>query len=492
MPSQESGGHHQQAAQNDYDRTEEYLRAQRAAVEAVHIGRETLDAAVRQGEQLDRAEFLAEETEYKLDRATRMLRGMTWPGWWANKFSHDIAPPEFPTEKQQQKRDEISSILPPLVYEKVPPHCIAAAQAIQNYQANLQVLEACETLEQRETCQMICDEMYQQAKRYVTALHRLPSQPPVGVDPGSNSDSSFDLPDVRQDTKESREFPSRLGKDLQTLRQRQQGAEGVGPRSPMASKTAPTPQNRDEKQSLFSGKAPATSTTAIATGPTGDVQRQQEDHLDTMSKHLEELGSLATHLNTSLAQHSNTLESLDEKNDSMLFKSKMVTRRTDRLIQKKSWTRPKSEFLYTVSIRHLPTGHYLAVSPANSTTLVLSPKFNETCLFGLSKRKSIGSQIFGLQSNYSRRWVGQNLFGQLACSAYYFDKREEWDIDNESDWTRTSLLCASAGWGNGGYLLVQPASNTHNPPVLTIGGGGLEDKKKADLWCVRSEGSEAS
>jgi broad-specificity NMP kinase len=61
----------------------------------------------------------------------------------------------------------------------------------------------------------------------------------------------------------------------------------------------------------------------------------QDDHLDSMARHLDELGSLATNLNASLAHHADTLENLDEKMESNLVKSNAVTRRTDRLIQKK-------------------------------------------------------------------------------------------------------------------------------------------------------------
>ena len=77
-----------------YNREEDYIAARRSAVEAVMVGRETLESAVRQGEQLRNAENLADETEYKLDRATRLLKGMTWSGWLANKFTKDVEPPK--------------------------------------------------------------------------------------------------------------------------------------------------------------------------------------------------------------------------------------------------------------------------------------------------------------------------------------------------------------------------------------------------------------
>ena len=82
------------------------------------VGRETLEAAVRQGEQLRNAENLADETEYKLDRATRLLKGMTWAGWFANKFTSDIEAPQYKT------KSDVAPSGPPRVYEDVPTSCM--------------------------------------------------------------------------------------------------------------------------------------------------------------------------------------------------------------------------------------------------------------------------------------------------------------------------------------------------------------------------------
>ncbi len=424
-----------------YNREEEYASAQRAAVEATMIGRETLETALRQGEQLQNADNLADETEYKLDRATRLLRGMTWTGWWANKFSRDVEPPEY------KASDSLETMPPPKVYDDVPPSCAAAAQSVQNYHANVQVLETCDTMEQKETCKIICDNMYRRAKDEVTALHR------------QQELSQEDL----------QEFPSRLRNDLETLRKRQERTEAGIPAVAFSANVS----TQSAKSVLFGSK----SESSVTSSPIDQIQMQQENHLDFMSRHLDELGSLASNLSSSLALHSDTLESLDGKSESMLLKSKMVTRRADRLVQTKSWTKPKSEFLYTASIRHVATGKYIAVSSSNGS-LILQDKLNETCLFGIWQRQT-SAKVIGWQSKYSNRWVGQNLLGNLVCSAYTFDRREEWDADTD-DWSHTRLLCASAGWGNGGYLMLRKEDQ-----VLMIGGGGLQDKKIAEVWCIQ-------
>jgi hypothetical protein len=437
----------QRQQQNEgYNRAEDYAQAKRAAVEATLVGRETIEAALRQGEQLQNAEQMADETEYTLDRASRVLRGMTWAGWWANKFTSDVKPPDYSNETTANASADGTVYLPPKVYENVPEVCMPAAQAIQNYHANLQVLETCETSEQKETCRGICDSMYMNARREVTKLLQ---RQQMG---NENSDMNFSV---------------RLGKDLKVLRERH---DRVGDNN--SSRSGPSTSNA--KSALFGTVAESQKIPS----PKQEIEQQQDDHLDFMSKHLNELGSLATTLNTSLAQHAETLDSLDEKSDAMLFKSKMVTRRTDYVIQKKSWTKAKKEFLYEGSIRHIASGRFLAVNPT-SNTLQLSDKLNETCIFSIWQRQT-AAKVFGLQSKHTRRWVGQSLLGYLACSAYSFDRREEWDADH-GDWSRTPLLCASAGWGNGAYLLLQKDNDQ-----LTLGTGGLKDKKIADLWCIES------
>ncbi|KAG7349152.1 SNARE domain anchored protein [Nitzschia inconspicua] len=431
-----------------YNRDEEYRDAQRAAVEAISIGRETLETAVRQGEQLQNAENLADETEYKLDKANRLLKGMTWAGWLSNKFSRDVEPPTFNTDGTISR--ETRSILgPPKVYEDVPKSCSGAAQAIQNYHANLQVLEDCETDEQIATCKLICDNMHEHAVKEVETVR-----------------NESDVIDAV-----SKNFAARLQSDIETLRGRQlalqqmrRGLTGAG-----------TPLEKVDKIKLFSD-AKQNPNQGAAASPLDQVKMQQEEHLDSMAKHLRELGSLAGHLNLSLATHSETLDSLDEKNDSLLFKTKMVTRRADRLIQKKAWVQEKAEFVMTAWIQHQSSGKYLSVAPNNDSTLVLSSVLNERCIFGVWKRKS----VYGLQNQYNRRWAGQSLLGQLTCSANSFGRREEWDMDD--GFSDTTLVVASAGWGHGGYLLL----DEKNPTLPIIGGGTLEDKKKAPKWTMKA------
>jgi hypothetical protein len=320
---------------------EGYLAAQRAASEAVLIGRETLESAVRQGEQLQNAERVAEETEYKLDRATRLLRNMTWSGWLANKLTREtLEPPEYKVASFQEPPRQQQQLGPPMVYEHTPPICLAAAQAVQNYHCNLVVLESCDTEEQKDTCIVICNNMYNQATREVGVLQQQQQL---------------------QGSAETVSFVQQLVADVKALRIRQLKSQhlkrgidsgGSSPvrndKTPIASElfqgatttTTSTPSHpKSSTPTSTPNKTTATSplpTTATAASSLSldRVSKIQEDHLDNMAYHLGALNQLASNISHSLEGQNDTLESLDDKSESMLFKSRMNTRRADRLIQK--------------------------------------------------------------------------------------------------------------------------------------------------------------
>jgi hypothetical protein len=470
------------------DRENDYASAQRAATEAIQIGRETLDVTIRQGEQLRNAERIADETEYKLEKANRVLRGMTsWSGWIANKLSRDVEPPEY--KQQPPPTGNSSTVLgPPKVYEHVPNTCGKAAQSLQNYHANLQVLEDCETPEQRETCTLICNNMYLQAVKEIDTVVQ------VGRTTTTNN-SHVTTTSNKQQQQVIQNFISRLRDDLENLRNRQlvlqQLHRGMSMTTEGGVGVVKADHNRtellgDAKGTVGNNKSNSnTPSSASASSPIDFVTAQQDEHLDSMAKHLNELGTLASHLNTSLASHTDTLESLDEKNDSMLYKTKMVTRRADRLIQNKSWVQEKAEFVMYATIQHTSSNKYLSVAPNNDSTVVLSTILNERCVFGIWKRK----RLLGFQNQYNKRWIGQSLLlSQLTCSATTFGRREEWDIDNNVDDTNnwsthpTTLLISSAGWGAGAYLLLDRNGDGTLP---LIGGGGLDDKKLAPTWSIQ-------
>jgi hypothetical protein len=53
-------------------------------------------------------------------------------------------------------------------------------------------------------------------------------------------------------------------------------------------------------------------------------------------------------------------------------------------------------------------------------------------------------------------------------------------FQSENDWEETPLLCASAGWGAGSFVVVRGQNETVN-----IATTGTVSKKTADLFCIK-------
>lgn len=402
---------------------EEYLDAQRAAIEAVYVGRATLEETSRQGEQLSHAEKMANETQYALDKSNRLLKGMTWSGWISNIFSKDIEPPDVAAGEEQQ-----------ISYQGVSNVARPTAQAIHNYQANLMIFDTCETQGQKETCRIVCDTMYQIALKELAKLEPLQTDGQTQI------------------------FKHQFRKDIAFLRRRQDQKQ----------------QKKVKSESFIAIYSPSQPTTAKILTSKSLIQTQQEDHLDMLASNLGELHTMAHSLGEMMGHQHRIMENLDSKSEQMYETSKTVTRRADRLAQQKAWTSAKKTFECYVTIQQLSNGRYMTNC---NGSLNLSEDLSSFAIFALWRRK--GGMI-GLRNKGSCNWIGQTLMGGLACNSSSFGQREEWQIDK--DWSESRLLCASAGWGNGGYLIVKDGQ-------LQIGAGGVEGKAKAETFCIQVVGN---
>lgn len=313
----QQGEEQQLPSSNHYNREEEYSAARRAGSEAILTGRETLEAATRQGEQLENAERMADETGYKLDRAGRVLRGMTWSGWVANMFAKELKTPTTEEEEEEEEEQRKNALIPS-VYENAPPKCRAAAQAVQNYHANLKVLNTCETDEQLETCQIICYKMYDVAHKEIEKV-----QSELEVD---------------EQTEDDHKFLRRIKSDLDSLRSRQDIKRRLQQRRQREKQQETDYQEKREALNLPENadrQDPRLAQFPNASAEQQTILQQQNEHLDGVSEQLDELGNLAISLGEITDRHGHIVESLDNKSDSILEKTRMVTRRADRLIQKK-------------------------------------------------------------------------------------------------------------------------------------------------------------
>lgn len=365
---------------------EEYLDAQRSAVEAVDVARATLEQTERQGEQLLNASRFADQTKYALEKSNRLLRGMTWSGWVQNIFSSDA-------KSYDSSIDRI--VESPILMEEIPPFAKAAAQSILNYQANLTILDLCESSEQRDTCKLICKEMYQGARRELNKLH-------VDTNPT---------------------IVQHLSRHLAQLQQHEQEINH---------KHSQIQRKRDDFESMSSSKQ-------------SGLSKQQEGHLTFLASNLAELNIMADSLHESLENQNRVTEKLEDESNMIDEQTKRVTRRADRLVQYKNWIPPKKKFEKWISIKHIESGRYLSIS---KTSVVVVDSFQpETCVFGVWMRQN---GLIGLKNKFSNRFLGQTMLGSLSCSSSSFGQREEWQTDE--NWEETKLLVASAGWGQGGYI----------------------------------------
>jgi len=492
----------QQQQQEQQARLEEYRSAQRAAVESVYVGRATAEAVQHQGEQLRRADRIADDTQYKLDRATRLLKGMTWSGRVANWFTPEVKAPASLNQTSPSTKDGLSLE----TYDALPPDCQGAAQAIRNYHANVSVLMQCETEEQKVTLRQICDEMHRHAVRQLALLTK-------------------DDDDHKAERLQA--YTLQLQGDLDQLRHRQLQSQAQirgllveqvldGGDTADVDTTAGNDNDTAQKEELF-GRKPASSSSSPTTkkatssaspahssSSTQQQQQQQDAHLAVLSASLGELGSIANNLNAGLTQQSKLMNNLDTKAEQLHETSQMVGRRADRLVQTKSWTPAKAVLVGNFGLRHVATGKYLACLHSE---LFLVNQFNPTsCTFGVHQRSSAGgaaassstatTTMVGLQNRGNRKWMGQSfLTGALQCAAGSLGRREEFQLDgnnnnnNDDDhpWSNTRLLCASAGWGQGGYLRVHPATF-----AVSIGGATVADSKNAARWCFIRQEEEAA
>lgn len=427
------------------------VSARQAAAEALEVGRATLAQAQHQGEQLNRAHREADHAQYALDKAGRLLRGMTWSGWVANLFTSDV---DQPTTNDSSRKE------PPLVYEGLPESCNAAAQAIQNYHANLQVLSSCDTRELQQTCTLVCDTMYQTALRQLQILE---SNPTIQA------------------------YHRELQSDLEYLRQRQ--APSTRNPLPVPVTAAPHPSSLKNVDS-----ASSSSNTSSSSSSTSLLIEQQDRHLHLLSQDLGELGLIASSLNEAVQQQTATIDRLTDKSDALTEQSRHVTRRADRLVHHRfgasTWlpfgtgsaSQPQMECQRLI-LRHSDTGLYLTVLRGD---VYLTPRYStEACTLSLHRRPQ--TQLVGLCHTSTKAWLGQGaVLGGMVCSATTMGKREEWQIDfgkeTNNGWSNSTLLCASANWGAGGYVVVRPRDN-----ALILGGSTIEDRSKAARWTIRKE-----
>ena len=470
QPRQQQQQHDDEQADRD-----SYLATRRLAAETVEVARATINQASQQTEQLENADRTADHSAYLLDRSARLLRGMTWSGWVANLFSKDVQVEDY-VGGYEDGKDTANGIAalqlqPPTAsaeeYAHLPPQFQATAQAVVNYRCHLAVLAQCQTPQQSEACASTCAELSDAVRRELR---------------GAVGGAGNGL-DVEEDA--HREAYAQLFRDLEE-------ADQVRKRLVAAMMAA---QQQSKRGGNSGARASTTPHNSLAVGggssssgaPRSKIATKisaQDEHLDALSQNLTELQGIGEALNTTFQHQSGLLDSIHDKTDSLTDRTKAVRRKADRIVHRSKWIKNRPELVAWITIRHARSGLYLCAAGDGGLKLggFGGNDNHPAAIFGKWRRKD--SSIVGIQSKLTRNYVGQTILGYLACSSSTYGRAHEWEIDHDTDdgtgaGKDTAIMCVGANWGNGGWMEVNSADGS-----VSIGGSGLEAKKKAALWRI--------
>eukprot|EP01083_Nonionella_stella_P285344 971253_1 len=383
---------------------EENTEAQRAAAEAVELSRSTLETTLCQGEQLDHCDDLRERHKYIVDKSARLVRGMTWSGWVANAFSKDVAPP--PAETSVKETLCLRNVSQALDNEEVVPEEIEEPATItKNYECNVLLLEQCQSKEEFDALLSICTQLNKSAKKSLEKVRQ-------GHHKNRLSGRSIQI---------LRKLDCKL-EEIESEQKKTVGRMGDSFQLQPMKVSRPNDHAKEGKlETSTSSRAAATGTNTANRiwSKTTDTKlqariEQQDKHLDVMASSIQELLHNGASVGAALEQQNMMLESLNDGADELLEKSKMVSRRADRLSQRSVWRSLKSDFKCCVAIEHVQTKRFLAVEPQNKRRLILQDEFHpETCAFEVHERRG-SCKLVGFRNKCTRTWLGQSALGYIV------------------------------------------------------------------------------
>jgi len=207
--------------------------------------------------------------------------------------------------------------------------------------------------------------------------------------------------------------------------------------------------------------------------------KQQDEHLDAIGSSIQELLHNGSAIETVLDDQNQILEKLDDGTEDIIEQTKMVARRADRIASRPllPWSSPKSDFKCFVAVEHVETRKFLTIEPHKGNKVVLYEDLHpDLSVFEVHERPD--SRLIGFMNICTRKWLGQSTLGYVVCNAKYFGRNEEWELD-DGNMERTKVLCASANWGNGGWLKVDDSNG-----YFSVGGYDSSEKQKASMWSV--------
>mmetsp|Transcript_14618 Transcript_14618/g.27485 ORF Transcript_14618/g.27485 Transcript_14618/m.27485 type:complete len:491 (+) Transcript_14618:56-1528(+) len=456
---------------------EDNLAARRAAAEAVSISRETLQTTVAQGEQLQHCENLQERNRYIVTKSARIIRGMTWSGWMMNMFSKDTEPPPENRKLYNQSDDDDD-----IFKLNLPQEIQDFASIVRNYEFNVKLLDQCDNEHDFDTCLEICDSLrlcVQQALEDLT----------LSSSSSSSSQEYKMMGNEENNVHTTKSIKLRLQKKFIKVKQLQQSiiqqknSKFKGTRQILENNEQQQQQQQESK--ISSSKNVVTSLNPkkiqLWANTNDDVLKErilhQEEHINALQENITELLRNGISMGVSLEQQNQLLDKLDVGADELREETKMITRRADRLSHRSLWRKPPKDFQYRVAFQHVTSQQFLSIEPHNKNKLSLHKTLHpDMSVFDIYERR--GSKLIGIQNKCTGTWLGLSLLGYVVCNSNKFGNNEEWELDDEP-MNKTRILCASAHWGNGGWLEFDAKTET-----FLIGDYGLDSKKNAALWSI--------
>lgn len=225
------------------------------------------------------------------------------------------------------------------------------------------------------------------------------------------------------------------------------------------------PQSQAQQQRQLQGVDRPHDTQSLA-----QVRRVQDQYLDALGRVLDEQRQVGATMGVAIGEQARQMERLADRTDRLQESTRSVIRKASRISQG-SWGE-RAKFVANVAFRDVRSGLFLTV--VGDELRLLEPDVVRSCQFAAHTHQS---SISGFRSCVTGKWVGQTLLGSLKVKGGGFGRNEEWEVDWKAP-DRTFLMCCSANWGNGGYLMVDDKGE------LRIGGYDVKDRQEAARFQV--------
>jgi len=332
-----------QEDENSMKDDEEYINVQRAASEAITMGRDTVEISTAQTEQLQRCSDIMDRQKHILDTSSSLIKGMTWSGWFANLFSmrKQINLPKSMIRNGRQKiqERELSSSIDLNLNENYGDKCDLKniTSALKNYHCHVLLLQQCQTSEQLDACMEICCSLHHAVNFCLTASSNIFSDVEKSTDLDKYKiNKKKMLNDLKSELTETEDLQYAFYSETTSLVS-----------SPFCSTVTNTEQQKQQRleekrhdssiivaganrnvidDSFFTPKEGTSNANAVQTR-----LMKQNDHLSIISGNLNELQQIGNAIGTSLDEQNEILEVMEDTSELLIQQTKMIVRKTDGL-----------------------------------------------------------------------------------------------------------------------------------------------------------------